>query len=97
MDPINHGNAKERAFQEAHVSFIKMWTTGVHVLEIADRLNLTEAQIRNHKAEAAEENVSRVKPAYEAVRWAKLPKPMQKLTKTHWFELIQPVTVLWSH
>ena len=74
---LNNGNVRVRAYRECHEAFVAMWKEGFHLLEIAQRLHLSPAQLQKHGFEARME--PRTEPDYECLRVCMLPETMRTM------------------
>ena len=65
-------------YKEDHRTFLKYWSKGLHQLEIARIMNLSDRQARDHALDAYEENAQRNAPEYSCIRWVKLNDELKK-------------------
>ncbi len=79
MDTSFKGNARVRAYAEAHSAFLDLWTQGMPLVEIGVKLGLSTAQLQKHSLAAYNAKVTRPEPRYECLPMNKLPSIMRSM------------------
>lgn len=77
-DSTSIRGSRAQQFAARHEVFLELWAEGLHPLEIARQLGLSNAQLAKHTLKAFEDTAPRKRPEYDCLPWEELPAVLRK-------------------